>query len=326
MCIVGHIRSPATRKNVASTLDGVARNDDGIDEVNHAPRRRLRGAALEAQAMCGLREVLASMDKAERRAAIGDLPPDVRGALLAHMERSAACCGRKRVADSTPSRRPRVAAQNSGERGVLRDQGGWYRAQATVMCLRFQCPRQRFRAAAETQQAALWHLRRALLTAAAEDPAIWLRAGEVSGLAAKALEQCRARSAELGLSVMVHLRATKFLGQRVQIVSPVLPLLEAARLQARLLRARGSGWEAFRAVWMQLLTMRKHRHRGAVTLEDAREIADGARRRALRAQCAQAVKRSRRVLRQGRGGRRVLRRCLLEGEPQSQGLFSLTTQ
>lgn len=226
MCIAGHIPDPVTRKNVASTLDGVARNGDGIDEAAHAPRR-LRGAALEAHAMCGLREVLASMDKAERRAAIGDLPPEVRSALLAHMERSATCCGHKRAADSMPSRRPRAALRSSavcwhpseGERGVLRDQGGWYRAQATVMCLRFQCARQRSRATAEAQQAVLRHLRRALLAVAAEDPAIWLRPGEVSRLAAEALEHCRVRSVELGLSVMVHLRAAKFLGQRVHRVS-----------------------------------------------------------------------------------------------------------
>lgn len=331
MCNVGHIRNLATRKNVASTLEGAARNGDGIDEVNHAPRRRLRGAALEAQAMCGLRGVLASMKKAERRVAIGDLPPEVRSALLDHMEHPAPCCGHKRATDGMFTRRPRAAAQNSAmcghpseaERAVMRDQGGWYSAQATVMCLRFQCARQRSREAAETQQTVLRHLRRALLTAAAEDPAIWTRPGEVCAKAAEALEQRHVRSGELGLSVLVHMRAARFLGQRVQIVSPVLPLAAAARLQACLLRARGSGWEAFRAVWVQLLRMRKHRHSRAVTMDDAREIADGARRRALRAQYALAANRCQRVLKQCRMGRRVLRRCLLEVLPHSQRPCSL---
>jgi hypothetical protein len=200
----------------------------------------------------------------------------------------------------------------------MNDQGGWYRAQATVMCLRFQCARQCSREAAETQQAVLRHLRRALLTAAAEDPAIWMRPGEVYERAAKALEQCHVRSGELGLSVLVHMRAARFLGQRVQIVSPVLPLAAAAFWQARLLRARRSGWEAFRAVWMQLLMMRKRRHSRAVTVKDACEIADGARRRALRAQCAQAATRSQRVLKQCRRGRRMFRRCFLEYSTQSQ--------
>lgn len=285
--------------------------------------------------MCGLREVLASMEKSERRVAIGSLPPEVRRVLLAHMERSATCCRHGRATDSLPDR-SRVAKRKSaamcqhpskGERGVLRVKGGSYRAQVAVMCLRFTCVQQRSLVGAEAQQAALWHLRRALLTAATEDPAIWLRPGEVSELAARALEQCHVRAGELGLSVLVRIRAAKFLGPRVAIVSPVLPLETAARLQARLLRARRSGWEAFRAVWMQLLTMRKRKYRQsrAVTMEDAGEIVDGARRRALRAQCALAADRSQRVLKQCRWGRRMPKRCLLEAVSQGQGRCSLTT-
>jgi len=262
--------------------------------------------------MCGLREVLASMEKAERRAAIGNLPPEVSSALLAHMERSGTCCGHGKAADSVPAR-SRVAARKSAmrqhpsedERGVLRVQGGSYQAQVRVMCLRFTFARQRSQAAAVAQQATLQHLRRALLTAAAEDPAIWLRSEEISELVARALEQCQVRAGDPGLSVMVRTRATKFLGPRVDIVSPVLPLAAAVRLQARLLRARRSGWEAFRAVWMQLLTMRKHRQRRAVTMEDAREIVDGARRKALRAKCRLGAERSQRALKQRRTGRRT---------------------
>merc|ERR1712070_442379 len=96
---------------------------------------------------------------------------------------------------------------------------------------------------------------------------------------------------DLGLRAFVHIRAQSWLGQSVQITSASTTLCAALDAHARLLRARATSWEVFRAEWIQLML-----GKGRLTLMESETVADRARQTALQQQVAKALRVAERAL------------------------------
>jgi hypothetical protein len=96
---------------------------------------------------------------------------------------------------------------------------------------------------------------------------------------------------DLGLSVIVSLRADRWLGRGQHIISPMTSLAEALQVQARILSARNISWMALREEWVNLMLKKKRSLRSGLSVMEAQSRADVARQDALKRKLAPAVRR-----------------------------------
>lgn len=122
-------------------------------------------------------------------------------------------------------------------------------------------------------QAALVRLRNALVAASALDPEVWDRPEDVCRMFRDVLHACGTSPEKLGLAVYVSLRADRWLGRRLHITMPVMPLQDALELHSRLLRARDTSWEALRKEWLGAPRLKRLAPGAETRLEEARQQA-----------------------------------------------------
>jgi len=138
------------------------------------------------------------------------------------------------------------------------------------------------------------HLRHAIVTEDKVDPNIWLDGERLYQVCQSVFKDMETSETDIGLHAFVHIRAQSWLGQSVQITSVSTTLSSALCLHARLLRARATSWEVFRAEWIQLML-----GKGRLTWIEAEAVADKARQIALHQQVAKAVRSAEQALDKG---------------------------
>lgn len=170
-------------------------------------------------------------------------------------------------------------------RTINRARKTMYQAQMHVKALRLYARPQ------ETLDSAIQHriefsaLRSALAAGEKADPNFWLDADKVYQTCEAAFKEMATSETNLGLRAFAHIRATSWLGLRIQITSPSTTLRAALDAHARLLVARATSWELFRTEWIHLMLEKKR-----FTLTEAEAVADGARQTELQYQVAKALR------------------------------------
>jgi hypothetical protein len=96
---------------------------------------------------------------------------------------------------------------------------------------------------------------------------------------------------DLGLSVIVSLRADRWLGRGQHITSPMMSLAEALQVQSRIFKARSISWMALRTEWVNLMLKKKRSLRTGLSVVEAQSRADVARQDALKRKLAPALRR-----------------------------------
>eukprot|EP00403_Amphidinium_massartii_P008468 CAMPEP_0178407438 /NCGR_PEP_ID=MMETSP0689_2-20121128/19430_1 /TAXON_ID=160604 /ORGANISM="Amphidinium massartii, Strain CS-259" /LENGTH=433 /DNA_ID=CAMNT_0020028515 /DNA_START=161 /DNA_END=1459 /DNA_ORIENTATION=- len=84
-----------------------------------------------------------------------------------------------------------------------------------------------------------------------------------------------------GFKAHVTLNAFEWIGT-TQVTSPIMTLPEALHVRTELLEARATGWEAFRAMWLQLLNDPRHPPRNHRSASSAEEYIDNVVRQRMR--------------------------------------------
>mmetsp|Transcript_53109 Transcript_53109/g.151320 ORF Transcript_53109/g.151320 Transcript_53109/m.151320 type:complete len:385 (-) Transcript_53109:80-1234(-) len=273
------------------------------------PRRSCNtAAAVELQrhrAECTLGQLqysLKHLATSQREMAIQKLPPRVKQALLAYMERVQAepCQDRTcpRAAHSTilrTAKKPSIARESRAARRVAMPAdcrvrcrttlyGRGYQACMNMKGLRFYTRQQADCRAAAQHQTVLERLHQMLTAAITADPEAWYCPESLTQMCRAVLQACGTSEATLGLGVFVHMKASEWLGQRCSITSQVLPLAEALALHSRLLLARRSSWEALRVECVRLLQDKRR-----LSTVEAEAAVDAARRAAASAGLARVV-------------------------------------
>lgn len=160
-----------------------------------------------------------------------------------------------------------------------------YQAQMHVKALRLYARPQESLDSAIQHQIQFSHLRYAMAAEEKADPNIWFDGKKMYQMCKIVFKEMATSETELGLRAFVHIRAQSWLGQGVQITSASTTLCTALDVHARLLAARATSWEVFRAEWIQLML-----DKGRFTLTEAEVVADGARQTALHQQVAKALR------------------------------------
>mmetsp|Transcript_99472 Transcript_99472/g.264376 ORF Transcript_99472/g.264376 Transcript_99472/m.264376 type:complete len:486 (-) Transcript_99472:62-1519(-) len=246
-----------------------------------------------------LRDVLYATERGQREAAILRMSPRLRSALLTFMEsrrhglKEASTASSRTTATQPRPRAPRCQDESTCSetvkvRTIQTSEGVKYQASVHVKAMRLYARGQSGIQAALKQQKALLVVRRALLVAAARSPGFWEDSAEVWRVCQDALVRSNVSEAGLGLSAFVHLRASRWLGQRCSITSRAMDIRATVELHAHLLRARRESWEALREAWIDLLALHG---RGATRVDRsvAEAMVDEARRASLCECLARAI-------------------------------------
>lgn len=159
-----------------------------------------------------------------------------------------------------------------------------YQAQMHMKALRLYAPPQESLNSAIEHQIQLSRLRYVIAAGEKADPGIWSDAKKVYHVCQTVLGEMGTSENDFGLRAFVHIRAQRWLGQRVQITSSSTVLSAALDTHARLLMARAASWEVFRAEWIQLML-----GKGRLALTDAEAVADKARQTELQSQVTKAL-------------------------------------
>lgn len=292
--------------------------------VAKAGKRRSPHGATDA--MQRLRTLLHSMEQPQRRDAISSLAPSVRAALLDFMQReqtgeitqkpNIVHCSRshQRLSVSSNACVGKQARQRGaapfGIRTIRLAGGVRYQPQVHIKALRLYASKQTTLEIAAVYQDLLVRVREALLAASVDEPLFWLDHRRVAKVCSKTFCEFEVTENEIGLRTFVHMRAARWLGQGVQIASPVVRFAEAARVHARLLHARAASWDAFRAEWLKLLQSAGQSKRKRMSAWEAEAVVDGARRSALQRQLVQAARSALRAL--GTGSKKVPVDCSMK--------------
>lgn len=160
-----------------------------------------------------------------------------------------------------------------------------YQAQMHVKALRLYARPQESLDSAIQHQIQFSHLRYAMAAEEKADPNTWFDAKKMYQMCKTLLEEMATSENDLGLRAFVHIRAQSWLGQSVQITSASTTLCGALDAHARLLVARATSWDVFRAEWIQLMLNKRR-----FTLTEAEAVADRARQTALQQQVVKALR------------------------------------
>lgn len=243
-------------------------------------------------ALRSLRTVLQSMETDQRQTCIPTLPFRVRSALLTFMEGQ-----RLKPRGSIKAsilETPAPVNTTSIRKGGLRTIRGMHRAKYQA-CIRIKALRVYTKEtfdieAAVEHQIILAGLRQKIATETTENPSAWLNPFKLIRSCVDALAQQEATEESLGLRVYLEFRTSPWCHPRCCIYSPASSgLLEALELNAQLLRARSTSWEALQREWINILTISRRPQSKALTLAEATEVTGKARQAALQKQMHRAV-------------------------------------
>lgn len=239
-------------------------------------------------AMHRLREVLQAMPTESRREVFTGMSQAMRkvfAQFMAHSSREVSPHVRGASALGARPARHKPQSTATGIRTYSRARQTMYQAQMHIKALRLYTRPQESLDSAIEHQIQLSHLRYAIAAEEKADPSIWSDAKKMYRVCQTILEEMGTSENDLGLRAFVHIRVQKWLGQSMQITSQSTKLSTALDAHARLLTARASSWEVFRAEWIQLMFSK-----GRLTSTEAEGVADKARQAALQHQVAQALR------------------------------------
>jgi len=126
-------------------------------------------------------------------------------------------------------------------------------------------------------QIILMQIRLAWTAAWQANPNMWEDDPEqFAALCQKVLKAHGTSQNEMGLKAFVSMEARHWLGKNCFVISPVMGLSEALVWHAKLLRARRISWQAFSALWVELLQCERHAQAKVRSTEEAQLYADTA--------------------------------------------------
>lgn len=291
-CSAKTTRSAATAGSVATNPACSKRKRTSLFSRQHAQQKKKKKKKkllnTTVAAMNRLKVILQAMSVKSRREVCTGMSQVMRKALVRFMTDSfcnVSPHGQNSLAFRACPPRHKPQSNATSIRTCTRARGTLYQAQLHMKALRLYARPQESLDLAIQQQIQLSHLRFAMAAEEKADPNIWLDANKVYQMCRTVFEGMATSETELGLRAFVHIRAQCWLGQGVQITSASTTLCTALDAHARLLVARATSWEAFRAEWIQLML-----DKGRLTLTEAEVVADGARQTALHQQVAKALR------------------------------------
>lgn len=235
-----------------------------------------------------LRAILQAMNVKSRREVCMGMSQVMKKMLARFMTQSSREVSPDLRSTLTLSARPSRCKPESNATSICtrnRARGTMYQAQMNVKALRLYARPQESLDLAIAHQIQLSHLRYAIAAEEKADPNIWLDVTRMYQICQSVFQEMGTSEIALGLRAFVHIRAQSWLGQSVQITSASTTLCAALDAHARLLTARATSWEVFRAEWIQLMLVK-----GRLTLMEAEAVADRARQNALQHQVAKALR------------------------------------
>lgn len=253
---------------------------------------RLRGA-LER-----LHVVLQGVAPQSRLAAIQSMCPRLRACLTEFIINSRKQPGHFQAAAGAangPRSRGASTSARTTPKGIVARPTGHYKACMDIMALRIYTRWTADLNEARRFREVLLQLRSRLRQVLECDSSIWYRAEDAYCTCKTALRASGVSEGELGLGVIVSLRACRWLGAR-QVVSPSQSLQQALDTQARLLCARNTSWDAFRAEWVRMMPAKRCGVVAQLSLSQAEAIADDARQRTAEARISSAISAATRAL------------------------------
>lgn len=284
--------SAATRfvatNTTAATSPGPKRKRMSLFPKRRAKVKKNKPLRTTLTALHRLREVLQAMTVKSRREVFTGMTQAMRKTLAQFMERvSCEISPQVRGTHALGARQARHSAQSTatGIRICNRARQTMYQAQMHVKALRlYACPQNCLNSAIE-HQIQLSRLRYVITAEEKADPGIWCDANKVYHVCQIAFKEMGTSEHDLGLRAFVHIRAQSWLGQGVQVTSSSTTLSTALDAHTRLLSARATSWEVFRAEWIQLML-----GKGRLTLTESEAVADKARQAALQHQVVKALR------------------------------------
>jgi len=300
-----------SRKRSSFQLDGDQMPSKRKRSASKASECKTSQTISRLDAALGLvRSVLQSMSHSERQVSILGMPSQARTALLTYMERLRQDVDAKCDADAAhqphllwhqvhelKSNTMEQDASTYQIRKVYHESGSArvrYQANIHVKALRIYTREQTIFESAIEHQIVLVQIKQALIARSRQDSQVWCKPSAVLQVCQSVLHANNTSEALLGLRAWVHIRAASWIGHQHRIGSMASSLASAVELHARLLTARATSWECFRAEWVQLLQARKQ-----VSLREAEATADRIRHDFLRKHVTRAIAAVERILNQG---------------------------
>lgn len=305
--IVVSRRSPSTPRLTRTGLLGTAATVFSkatlLEKVSSFTKTGQKNSRRLSLALEHLQGVLQGVDPSARRSTIQNMTPNLRTVLmnfiLASRNKAQSFEGTATTtatANSAPKGRRPLKPGAASKRIVTRAATGQHKACMDINALRMYTRWTKDWNAAKRSSEVLAGVRDALVQALEGDPELWkYRPEEAFRVCEAVLRADGTSEMELGLGVIVSLRASKWLGT-YQVISPSQPLRQALESQARLLRARKTSWEAFRAEWALLVPAKRHGVVGRLLPAQALAMADSARQRVAEARVSLAVRAAARAL------------------------------
>jgi hypothetical protein len=278
---------------------------DGTNEkpgASNPNSHRLHQASELPQILESLRAAVQALPMCFRKAAITEMPRDVRTNLLTHMLSQGASVssvsgpGLHRLGQSSVTRAKRHHSWTRGTdvRALKRATATTYQAQMRIRHLRMYTRAQSILDAAVGQQMLLVQARNAIETNGEE---VWLDPHRFNGVFNNALLSAGSSFEDLGLSVFIFMRADEWICRPATITSPVMGLKDAVATHMRLSYARQTSWERLRAEWVVLMRQTQHSRVRKLSQEQGMEYADSCRCKLLKHRLKQAVASTERALR-----------------------------
>lgn len=264
-------------------------------------------------AMHRLKVILQAMDAKSRHEVFTNMSEVMRKALERFMTDSSCRVSQHvptAIAVRTWPARHKPQANATSIRTCNRAHRTKYQAQMHVKALRLYTRPQDSLESATQHQIQLSLLRHVMAAEEKTDPDVWLDATKIYQMCKSFFKEMAMSETDLGLRAFVHIRAQSWLGQSIQITSVSTTLCAALDAHARLLKARATSWDLFRAEWIQLML-----DKGRVTLTEAEAVADGARQTELQQQVAKALRGAAQAL--DKEQRRVSKRTTLCARTQA---------
>lgn len=251
-----------------------------------------------------LRTILQCMQVDHRRSALQTLPPRVQAALVVFAEsvKTAPAAQPPTCSESTssstqstrsmPTIKSKATSGITAQKPTVRHKNTLvYKAHVHIKALRFYTSGcNNSLEMALDRQMVLVQMRQALLSASVKHQSLLEDPDATYAVITKLFQEIGTSEEELGLSAYIYLRAGRWLVQTCTIISPVMPLFEAIKLHAQILRARRTSWQDLRTVWVKIMQSTRQHFGKRKSLRQAEAIADAARASALKMQLGKAVK------------------------------------
>jgi len=284
--------SPSSKRKLADDIGVASRFKETVSMLKTK-------ASLETMyAMKRLQSAVYDLPKTHRKVAISRMPLRVRKELLEYMIKqstSVPCVSQPKVNKCLPRR---VRGQDSFTRGTdIRTlkfvHKTTYQVQLRIRSLRMYTKAQDKLDIAIQHQMCLVEAREQILSSG---ESIWADPQQFKNVITDTLKGFGTSIEDLGLSVFISMKADDYVCRPSSITSPVMGLLEAVSMHARLLKARKSSWTHLRAEWIPLMQKTQRSRVKNFSLNQVAEIVDMAHLRFLQHRLHQAVSASERIL------------------------------